>query len=1201
MKKYFLPVFFLVIPLYPQFSMSEVVLDGTLGQSGAVNGPDYRITHEMGQQHGGNLFHSFQKFGLDAGESATFSGPSSIENIISRITGGEPSFINGTIRSEIGMAGFYFINPAGIAFGKDARLDVNGSFHASTADYLRLSDNGKFSAKEPSSSSITSAAPEAFGFLGDNPGNISVATSHGAEDGAYPESGLSVKPGRTLTLAGGDVTLSHAGISAPDGRVNIAAAGSSGELDISSMSTDGFQDRGNIKAEKNSLISTGNEGGGEIYIRGGGFEMDSSSIYLVNSGKGQKGRLDISVSEKFTLDFLSVINSISAGEGNGADIYVSAGRTEIQNGSSIGSGVFSSGESGSISINTDTLDVSSGAKIYTYNEGSGRSGDIGINASASALFSGSGMYSAVWGTGSSGNISVKTPAMKISDSAFISMNSASSGNGGSLDISADEISIGSGSSISASAYSTGTGGSVSIDCADFFMDGGAQINADVMGEGEGGNIDIRASRSFRLAGRLNDGVDTGTDAELSGDEDYEYSDTAISLNSYTGATGNSGSLLVNSPEVNISGKSMLLASSLYGGNAGNIFINSETFSLSGDSTVSTSSFGGGSPGNIFIDAEKTASLSGSMVSCNNVSVYKGGLINISASDISVGNRARIEGSSNSSGSASDIKIDGSRIKLDGGSINSSAANSGKGGNITINADESIGLYTFRPENSDNNSLADSRITAFSTSTGDAGSISLKSPLVFIDSGSSVNAGTIFTGNGGDIGVSASKLMIEGAIIGSTGGSGKGGNININSDEVEIYGGGVLASNTSADPVVNPEAGIDNTEVAGKGDGGNIRINSSGSVSVHGHDMNGGESAITTSTLGTGKGGGIFIDSPDVDIYDDGLVLCATSSNFMDILNGNAGVIDISASRLFISNGGQLNGVSWQGAGTAGDIIVNASESVVVSGISQTDNQFFSQIKSDSKDSGDGGRIFINTPLLDVSDNALINVRASGSGNSGTIDINASVINLTGRSGITAQSEGAGESRSISINTESLFMDNSALALSTAFSGGGDLSLLCSEILHLNRSRITTSVAGGAGDGGNIGITGADYIILNDSGIIAQAYKGRGGNISIQSGQFVRTPESIVDASSRLGIDGDVSVDAPEQDIGSLVIKADNSFMDTPELTKDPCQTGNRTGKKETASSIIQGLRGGLPFDFSFPYMFFYARDNETREKAGGKK
>jgi len=135
---------------------AEVILDGSLGRNGALPGPNYLIGADLGQQHGGNLFHSFQDFNLNRFESATFSGPNSINNIISRITGGNPSNIDGLIRSTI-PADMYFLNPNGIIFGPNARLDVQGSFHASTADYLRLGENGRFDARNPSDSLLAVA------------------------------------------------------------------------------------------------------------------------------------------------------------------------------------------------------------------------------------------------------------------------------------------------------------------------------------------------------------------------------------------------------------------------------------------------------------------------------------------------------------------------------------------------------------------------------------------------------------------------------------------------------------------------------------------------------------------------------------------------------------------------------------------------------------------------------------------------------------------------------------------------------------------------------------------------------------------------------------------------------------------------------------------------------------------------------------
>jgi len=125
-------------------------------------------------QNGQNLFHSFEQFNLHKNEIATFSGPDEtiqnippIQNIISRVTGGKESWINGTIRSTIPNSNLYLLNPSGIMFGPDARLDIEGSFHASTADYLKFTDSNKFYSNGAVDSVLTMENPSAFGFLDD--------------------------------------------------------------------------------------------------------------------------------------------------------------------------------------------------------------------------------------------------------------------------------------------------------------------------------------------------------------------------------------------------------------------------------------------------------------------------------------------------------------------------------------------------------------------------------------------------------------------------------------------------------------------------------------------------------------------------------------------------------------------------------------------------------------------------------------------------------------------------------------------------------------------------------------------------------------------------------------------------------------------------------------------------------------------------
>jgi filamentous hemagglutinin family protein len=154
-----------LIVIIPVSTHAQITTDGSLGQALNLPGPDYQIGADLGQLRGGNLFHSFQDFNLQHFESATFSGPNHIQNVISRVTGGNPSSIDGLLRLTIPNADFYFLNPYGIMFGPNARLDVQGSFHASTADYLRLGDGGRFDARNPSDSILTVAPIEAFGFL----------------------------------------------------------------------------------------------------------------------------------------------------------------------------------------------------------------------------------------------------------------------------------------------------------------------------------------------------------------------------------------------------------------------------------------------------------------------------------------------------------------------------------------------------------------------------------------------------------------------------------------------------------------------------------------------------------------------------------------------------------------------------------------------------------------------------------------------------------------------------------------------------------------------------------------------------------------------------------------------------------------------------------------------------------------------------
>ena len=108
-------------------SSQHITIDGRFSAALTLSGPYYDIGANLGRQVGGNLFHSFGQFGLVSGETAAFSGPPTINNVIGRVTGGNPSSVNGTIQSNIAGANLFLINPSGIVFGPNAKVNVSGS------------------------------------------------------------------------------------------------------------------------------------------------------------------------------------------------------------------------------------------------------------------------------------------------------------------------------------------------------------------------------------------------------------------------------------------------------------------------------------------------------------------------------------------------------------------------------------------------------------------------------------------------------------------------------------------------------------------------------------------------------------------------------------------------------------------------------------------------------------------------------------------------------------------------------------------------------------------------------------------------------------------------------------------------------------------------------------------------------------------
>lgn len=255
----------------------------------------YDITGGTRPGGGTNLFHSFGDFSVPTNNIANFRNDSGLatSNILGRVTGGNISNIFGTIQTTgFGNANLFLVNPAGFLFGQGATVNVGGMVTFTSADYLKLADGARFNAiPNASADALLSAAPvAAFGFLGSNPGAITVQGSQ-----------LTVTEETGISLVGGNITVQGGTLTAPSGQINLVSVGSpskpnvGGEVVIagsgqgSGFTPTGFASLGAITLSQGSTIdasapaSTANNAG-SVVIRGGQFVMNDSSLKAVQPG-----------------------------------------------------------------------------------------------------------------------------------------------------------------------------------------------------------------------------------------------------------------------------------------------------------------------------------------------------------------------------------------------------------------------------------------------------------------------------------------------------------------------------------------------------------------------------------------------------------------------------------------------------------------------------------------------------------------------------------------------------------------------------------------------------------------------------------------------------------------------------------------------------------------------------------------------------
>lgn len=1100
------------IGLLAQGAIAQVVSDGSIGTIVTPNGMTYEITG--GTTVGQNLFHSFDLFNIPTGGVANFQNNPNLVNLFSRVTGGSPAEIDGVIRSR-GTTNFFLLSPAGILFGPNSSLDVGGSFVATTANAIEFGDLGSFSATNPAApSELLTINPSAFLFSAITPQKLGIVVQSNTAN-SLGGNGLQVPNGQILLLLGGDVTVDGAALNSWGGRIELGAVSGNGIVGLSTSGDVSFPtslERANIVFTNGSMADVALDDGGDIAIIAHNISLaEGSDLFAgIDSGFGSSN----SQAGNITLDATG-------------DIRLSGRNTSVSNDvprSSIGNG-------GDITVRSRTLSLEDGAVFRAR----------------------------VTGRGNGGNVTIDTNQMSLRDGSYISV-STWFGKGGTLQVNAaDSIDLVGvtpnadfpTSSLLAQNLNSVDSPKIVIQTKRLTVQDGAGISVATVGEGRGADLTINATESIDLIGvsRFNPAIPSLLLASTSG----------LLTNN---PAGNGGNLTIQTGRLTIRNGAQIEASTFGEGNAGNIKINAtESIRLIGESSEgssrifsnSISAFGirpenVGNAGNLNFKTGSFILEDGARISAATETGGKGGTIDITSDQLILQNSSAITTSTSNSADAGNIIVNTNRLALKGGSFitgDSFSDSSGKTGNLTINAAESVEIIGTSSD------LDASGLYAQTRGSGRGGNLQVSTGRLTILDGGTISTETSGSGQGGNLFVNAGSIEIAGGSLdqsfsssinagAETGSSGSSGDIVITTGRLTARDGGFVSSTARANSTGNAGNIIINAtdliELAGRTVDSD---NSSGisAAAAQGSSGNAGSVNISTQRLiikdgaavlaqgfGSGQAGGIQIQATDsvkvIGGRDDSRSKINASVGFF--ATGKPSNIRIDTQRLELLDGGALL-TSTFGNVDAGDIQIKANESVTISGDSSAlplgvgiEAASFSGIFLDSI--GQGGNIEIQTGRLNLTENGRISALAFGQGNAGNIKIAVNgLLSATGSSISTASEQAS----------------------------GGAISITAGRIRLLGDSDITTAVSNGAGGGGDIVLAARSIVALNDSDILAFAREGSGGNVSLNTraffGQNYRpaprgTDPATLDGNDRVDINASGSLSS------GIITRPDTSFI-----------------------------------------------------------
>ncbi|WP_424100119.1 filamentous hemagglutinin N-terminal domain-containing protein [Moorena producens] len=904
-------------------AQSNIVPDDTLGANGSVVIPDASVKGlpaeliEGGVQRGVNLFHSFDQFNVGEGLRVYLANPAGIENILSRVTGMNPSQIEGTLGVD-GAANLFLLNPNGIIFGSNARLDVQGSFVGSTANAIAWGEDGYFSATQPETSRLLTINPGALFF-----------NQVGLVSGTIINTGT-LAVGKDLTLSGLNLNL--------QGQLSAG-----GNLTLSAMETLKIRDSialPFVAAAGGKLLLEGNQRVDILALTHPDSGLFSLGDMVLRSGNSIKGDAHYWSGGNFSIEEMDgSLGNLSSPRGS---IIRSAGDVSFNSYDGASLHIFAGGSvtvdklkiTGSDPANNiqETVTLSNGTTISI--DGSSRP-TLDIRAGTTAIGNPSEIpgntmpdqlelsKAPTTATIKIGQVIIEPPNGQVFITNQYQPNSAVTG---SIEVTTINTSNTSNTVENAGDVILDSGKDIILIGTNSFTDEQGLIFANTSGSGQGGQIKLVANQEILLSDRFRVTSDTsgsGKGGEITIEAESVTVTDGGRVSTNTFGEGDAGDLTINAKKsvkiigIGVSGENSLAslistrANRGSTGDGGNLNINTQSLLVEDGAQVSVSTFGEGDAGDLTINAKESVQVIGVSPDRN----FPSGIFGPANSD--------------STGDGGNLNINTPLLKVeDGAQVSISTFGEGDGGSLTINAKESVQIIGVSP---DGNFTSGIFAQANPNSTGDAGDLKINTQQLLVEDGAQVSVSTFGKGDPGSLTINASESV---QIIGVSAdanfpsgifalaledSTGDGGDLIINTQSLLVEDGAQLSSSTFA-----------------QGDGGNLIINAKESVQIIGVSPDGKfPTGIFAQTVG---------DS-----------------------TGDAGDLKINTQSLLLKDGAQVS-VSTFAQGDAGDVTILAQESVRLIGKSP-DGKFpsgiFALAVEDS--TGKGGNLIFNTQELLVFD------------------------------------------------------------------------------------------------------------------------------------------------------------------------------------------------------------------------------------------